>query len=86
MRNLGPVLRRSSGQSTVEYILLATAVIAAIIVFTTNKDSGLQKQIGVTLNTSINGMDTMSNRLDASHTGTAPVASPPPDYRVDPRG
>ena len=76
------MMRNIKGQSTVEYILLATAVIAVIIVFTTNQN-GLQGHLGNTLNTSINSIDTMSSRLNASYT-TNVTASLPPAVDLDP--
>ena len=57
----------SSGQSTVEYILLVTAVIAVMIFFTTNKNAGLQGTLNSTLDTTSNSITEMANRLTASH-------------------
>ena len=61
------MLRKTRGQSTVEYILLVTAVIAVMIVFTTNKTTGLQGRLNTTYDTATNDINTMANRLISSH-------------------
>ena len=99
-KNTGPVLRTdrgqspstgstgsprgSSGQSTVEYILLVTAVIAVMIFFTTNQNNGLQGKLNATLETASNGISDMSNRLSASRK-ESPISSdlPPAGLGVD---
>lgn len=61
-------IRDNRGQSTVEYIVLATAVIAVIILFAMNPNGGLQSHLGNTLNTAANGIEAKGNALDESHT------------------
>ena len=77
------MFRKTKGQSTVEYILLVTAVIAVMIFFLTTKNSGLQGKLNSTLDTSINSIGNLSDRLDKSHTAT-PGVSPVPGVTVNP--
>ncbi len=73
----------NGGQSTVEYILLATAVIAAIIVFT-QSGGGFRGRLANTLETSSKGIETMGNRLDNSHAATNFVSKAPATKPFDP--
>lgn len=52
-----------SGQSTVEYIVLVTAVLSVAILFLTNKNTGLQSKLTQTMNDVSDGMTNMSDRL-----------------------
>ncbi len=61
-------LKNRKGQSTVEYILLVTAVVAVMIMFTTNKNSGLQSKLNSTLDDTAGVIETMSDRLGESQT------------------
>ena len=79
------MFRKTRGQSTVEYILLVTAVIGVMIFFLTNKNSGLQGKLNSTLDTASNSIGNMSSRLDKSHEGSDPAASPAPAVTLDPR-
>ncbi len=72
----GQTLRQGSGQSTVEYILLATAVIAAMVLFTKN-GGVLQTKLGNTLNTSANSITDMGNRLQNSEGPSGGGVTPP---------
>ena len=54
-------IKNKRGQSTVEYILLVTAVVAILIVFLTNQSGGLQKQLNSTLT---DVTDTIGNESD----------------------
>lgn len=75
---------KTKGQSTVEYILLATAVIGAMIFFTTGDNSVLKGRLGNTLNSAANSIGSMSNRL-ANSQGPTPVGTVPvPGVTVDP--
>jgi len=56
-------IKNKKGQSTVEYILLVTAVIAVIIALVTSNGSGLRGQMNTTYNTAIDQVGTMSDRL-----------------------
>lgn len=58
--------RKKKGQSTLEYIILVTGVIAILIVFL-NPTSGIfNTAFNQTLATGTNGMTTMANRLQSS--------------------
>ncbi|MBI3601833.1 MAG: class III signal peptide-containing protein [Candidatus Omnitrophica bacterium] len=54
------------GQSTIEYILLVTAVVAVVIFLTTGQNSMFQQRLANTINITTNGMETMANRLTNS--------------------
>jgi len=57
-------MHKQKAQSTVEYILLVTAVIAAVILFTTLKGPGtLQGGLNQVFNQTTQDMLTVSNRL-----------------------
>ncbi len=60
-------IKNKRGQSTVEYILLVTAVIGVMIVFTTNKDTGVQQQLNSTLAETLTQIDKQSEVLANSH-------------------
>ena len=56
---------RKDGQSTVEYIILVAAVLAALIIFL--KPGGIfSKAYNTTLSSSTNGMTVMASRLGSS--------------------
>ncbi|MEI7999053.1 MAG: class III signal peptide-containing protein [Candidatus Omnitrophota bacterium] len=55
---------RKKGQSTVEYILLVTAVVTVAILIT-GKNSVFQNRLGNTINITTNGMQTMAHNLTA---------------------
>ncbi|MBI5415881.1 MAG: class III signal peptide-containing protein [Candidatus Omnitrophica bacterium] len=54
--------KKSRGQSTIEYIILVAAVIAAILVFSPGFRTAFQQ----TLNAGTNGMQNMALRLSSS--------------------
>lgn len=56
-------MRANKGQSTVEYILLVTAVLVAIILFTTGKNSPFQKSLNSVFNSTTTDMVNVANRL-----------------------
>jgi Flp pilus assembly pilin Flp len=56
-------MRSHKGQSTVEYILLVTAVLAVIILFTTGNKSIFQQRLNSVFNSTTDGMTTVANRL-----------------------
>ncbi|MBI3314565.1 MAG: hypothetical protein HYZ86_01305 [Candidatus Omnitrophica bacterium] len=72
------MLKKKRGQSTVEYVLLATAVIAVMIAFATTKETGLQKKLTDTLGTSANTIGNMTDRLHKSQQGSNTVIPTPP--------
>ena len=78
------MFRKTRGQSTVEYILLVTAVIGVMIFFLTNRDAGLQSKLSNTVETASNSIGNMSGRLEKSHAASGNTASPSPGLRVDP--
>lgn len=72
-------IKNKRGQSTVEYVLLATAVIAVIIALVASNGSQFRTQLNSTLNTAIGDMGPASDTLSSSHqpkgvigNGTAP--------------
>jgi hypothetical protein len=76
-------IKNKRGQSTVEYILLVTAVIAVMVVLLTGKNNGVQGEMNSVVNTALDQIGTMGDRLTggeaASPTNlvlnTAPVIS-----------
>ena len=80
-------IKNKKGQSTVEYVLLVTAVIAVIIAMVTSNKSGLQSQLNSTLNSAISGVGSMSDRLAASQPASGSSnATPPYSVSVNPSG
>jgi Flp pilus assembly pilin Flp len=71
-------IKNKRGQSTVEYVLLMTAVVAVIIAFVSSKDTGLQKQLNATLNTVSGDIGSMGDQLTSSHNATLPSGSGTP--------
>ncbi len=65
-------IKHNTGQSTVEYVLLMTAVVAVIILMVTQPNTGLQGQLTNTINSAIGQVDTMSTRLAGSEPASAP--------------
>ncbi len=65
-------IKNKRGQSTVEYILLMTAVVAVIIAMVTSNKKGLQSQLNATLNSAIETIGTMSDRLANSEPASGP--------------
>ncbi len=57
---------RTRGQGTVEYILLATAVVAVLILFTTSPHAGLRGKLNRTLTSAVDTIGDMGNRLKNS--------------------
>ena len=60
------MLRKKTGQSTVEYILLVTAVILILIFFLVAGNSPFKSKINQTLNEGTEGMLNMAQRLRLS--------------------
>jgi hypothetical protein len=56
-------MRASKGQSTVEYILLVTAVVAVIILFTAGNNSPFQSRLNSVFNTTTQDMLNVATRL-----------------------
>lgn len=58
--------RKKKGQSTLEYIILVTGVIAILIIFLNPTNGVFNKAFNQTLRTGTNGMTQMANRLGTS--------------------
>ena len=71
--------RANSGQSTVEYIVLATAVIAAVIFFvapTKDGKSVFQNHMINAMNDAMGQVDDRSGKLSESHSGSIGYTAP----------
>jgi len=75
-------IKNKKGQSTVEYVLLVTAVLAVIIALVTSKNGGFQTTLNSTLNTATADMSTEVGALDTSHVLNNSATSTPPPYNV----
>ena len=62
-------MRAHKGQSTVEYILLVTAVLAVIILFTTGNNSVFQQRLNSVFNTTTQDMLNVASRLQDNAAG-----------------
>ena len=60
-------IKNKKGQSTVEYVLLVTAVIAVLVVFMVGKGSSLQNQLNSTLCATTDAISTMTDKIGNSH-------------------
>jgi hypothetical protein len=60
------MVKNKKGQSTLEYIILVTAVIVVIISFLVSPASPFRTQLNTTLNSTIGMVDTMTIRLGNS--------------------
>ena len=65
--------RANNGQSTVEYIVLATAVIAVVILFVVNPNTkdGFQQRLNGMIGTAANRMEKKGQTLQSSHKSEA---------------
>ena len=59
-------LKKKLGQSTVEYILLFTAVVGILIAFLISPSSPFKTKLNETLSSGTEGMQDMANRLKKS--------------------
>jgi Flp pilus assembly pilin Flp len=77
-------IKNKRGQSTVEYILLMTAVVAVIIALVAGNKSQFQGTLSNTLNTAISDMGTGVDSLQAGHAPAtaASTATGTPPYTV----
>ena len=74
-------IKKKSGQSTVEYVLLVTAVLAVVIALLSSSKSGFQTQLNSTLSTASNDITSMGSVLSNSHAqsnGTSNASTTPP--------
>ncbi len=60
-------MKKKKGQSTVEYIILVAAVLAALIIFVGSPSSPFSQAYNTTLHTGTDGMQNMARRLSSSH-------------------
>ena len=56
-------IRKKKGQSTLEYIILVAAVVAALVVFLTGNNSMFRQAINSTYNQVLRGMNTRACEL-----------------------
>jgi Flp pilus assembly pilin Flp len=79
-------IKNKRGQSTVEYVLLVTAVLAVIIAFVSGSgNGGFQSQLNTTLNQATNEMNSEAGRLSTSHAAsTSTDQGTPTGYSVNP--
>jgi hypothetical protein len=60
------LIKKKKGQSTVEYIILVTAVIAVVIVFVVNGNSPFRQKMNQTLGNGTDAMANMAARLNGA--------------------
>ncbi len=84
-------IKNNRGQSTVEYVLLVTAVLAVIIALVAgNNNTAFKGQLTNTLNSAIGDIDSKSTALSDSHAGSnatsnsATAGNPPTSFDVTP--
>ncbi len=70
-------IKNKRGQSTIEYILLVTAVIAIMIIFSTSNSTGIRSALNGVWGTATSDMGTGMTALSASHAPGNAVAGPP---------
>lgn len=75
--NLFQKSRAKAGQSTVEYILLVTAVIAVMVFFATSKDRGIQAKLTNSYNQVGDAIADKTATLEGSHTSSNVAVSTP---------
>lgn len=63
------MFNKRKGQSTVEYIILVTAVVSVAILFLVSPTSPFQKKVGSSLNAVADQMNVMADRLAVSTEG-----------------
>jgi len=70
------MIKRKKGQSTVEYILLVTAVIAVMVIFATNNNSGsLRATLNSTYSQSANEIGIMGGKLFGNKHDSGPAST-----------
>ncbi len=57
------MMKNKQGQSTLEYIILMTAVVVAVIAFVVSSDSPFKKALNSTLNSGTGTMNDMGHRI-----------------------
>ena len=61
------MLRKKKGQSTLEYVILVTAVIVVIIALLMGGSSPFKTALNSTLQSTVNSMNTMGSRLTGTY-------------------
>jgi Flp pilus assembly pilin Flp len=69
-------IKNKRGQSTVEYVLLVTAVLVVIIAFVSAPKGGFQGQLNSSLNAVASDINGMGDKLSKSHEGTSAPTDP----------
>jgi hypothetical protein len=81
-------IKNKRGQSTVEYILLMTAVVAVIIALVAGNNSVFQQTLFNTANTAVSdmgvGVDALSNSHAPNPNATGGTSAPPYSVTVAP--
>ena len=62
--------RNKKGQSTLEYIILVTAVIVVILALVFSDSSPFRTNLNQTYSTMLDGSQTLANKLANTYTGT----------------
>jgi len=75
-------IKNKRGQSTVEYVLLVTAVVAVIIFMIAVPKSPFQQTMNDTLTNTIGEVGNMSDRLQNSEAATGVVGNGAPPYSI----
>ena len=77
-------IKNKRGQSTVEYILLVTAVLAVIIAFVAGNGSVFKNNLNSTYTTATNDINSLAQTLMLSHASVnASTASTQPPFNLD---
>ena len=81
----GPLIGLRAGQSTVEYIVLVTAVLGAVILFLNGPTSPFRDKLTKSMTTMTSHMETMANRIQNSTPSASPTdTSSTPKSTIDP--
>jgi Flp pilus assembly pilin Flp len=75
-------IKNKRGQSTVEYILLVTAVVAVMIAFSTGNNSILPSTLNSAWSSASNSIGVESNQLASSYALSNAVFNGTPPYSV----
>jgi len=77
-------MKNRRGQSTVEYVLLVTAVLTVIIAFVANKNSAFQTQLTNGLCAAVQDMNSLAGTLSDSHQPNGQIqGGTPSQYSVN---
>ena len=76
------MLNNKKGQSTVEYIVLVTAVVLVMILFLVGDQSPFKSKLTGTVGTVSDGMEALATRIDSTHVSPE-KPSPNPVTKTD---